>query len=173
MTGSGSSRFDLNFNGTWTEKYDFTPVTGLPDVDECAGRFGGSCGQPIASFKWASRLSVIDGPLTTSVRWRHLSAVDDADDDTNFADFNGIERISAYDLFDLTFAFEATENVVFSIGVNNIFDTLPGTPTFDGIEVSNRPNSLLLGDNQEQGNTYPSVYDVLGRDFFASIAFSF
>lgn len=173
LTGSGSSRFDLNFNGTWTEKYDFTPVVGLPDVDECAGRFGGNCGQPISSFKWASRLTWIDGPMTTSVRWRHLSAVDDADDDTNFADFNGVERISAYDLFDLTFSFEATENVVFSVGVNNIFDTLPGTPTFDGIEVSNRPNSLLLGDNQEQANTYPSVYDVLGRDFFASIAFSF
>jgi iron complex outermembrane recepter protein len=57
--------------------------------------------------------------------------------------------------------------------VNNLFDTLPGTPTFDGIEVANRPNGLLLGDNQEQANTYPSTYDVLGRDFFASIAFSF
>ncbi|KPF61978.1 TonB-dependent receptor domain-containing protein [Porphyrobacter sp. AAP60] len=173
LTDTGSSRFDLNFNGTWTDKYDFTPVVGLPDVDECAGRFGGNCGQPISSFKWASRLTMIDGPLTTSVRWRHLSAVDDADDDTNFADFNGIERIGAYDLFDLTFAFEATENVTFSIGVNNIFDTLPGTPTFNGVTVTNRPNSLLLGDNQEQGNTYPSVYDVLGRDFFASVAFSF
>ncbi len=173
LTDTGSSRFDLNFNGTWTEKYEFTPVVGLPDFDECAGRFGGNCGQPISSFKWASRLTMIDGPLTTSVRWRHLSGVDDADDDTNFADFNGIERIGAYDLFDLTFAFAATENVVFSIGVNNIFDTLPGTPTFNGVRVSNRPNSLLLGDNQEQGNTYPSVYDVLGRDFFASVAFSF
>lgn len=173
LTDTGSSRFDLNFNGTWTNKYDFTPVVGRDEVDECAGRFGGNCGQPISSFKWASRLTWIDGPLTTSVRWRHLSAVDDADNATNFADFNGIERISAYDLFDLTLSFEATENVVFSLGVNNIFDTLPGTPTFNGIQVSNRPNSLLLGDNQEQGNTFPSVFDVLGRDFFASIAFSF
>jgi outer membrane receptor protein involved in Fe transport len=173
LTDTGSSRFDLNFNGTWTDKYDFTPVVGVPNVDECAGRFGGNCGQPISSFKWASRLTLIDGPLTTSVRWRHLSAVDDADDTTDFADFNGVERIDAYDLIDLTFAFEASENVTFSIGVNNIFDTLPGTPTFNGVQVSNRPNSLLLGDNQEQGNTYPSVYDVLGRDFFASVAFSF
>jgi len=172
-TDSGSSRFDLNFNGTWTDKYDFTPVVGLPDVDECAGRFGGNCGQPISSFKWASRLTWIDGPVTTSVRWRHLSAVDDADDQVDYTAFNGIERISAYDLFDLTFSVEATENVVFSLGVNNIFDTLPGTPTFNGIQVSNRPNSLLLGDNQEQANTFPSVYDVLGRDFFASVAFSF
>lgn len=173
LLSDGESRFNLNFNGTWTDKNDFTPVTGLPDVDQCAGRFGTTCGQPIASYKWASRFTWIDGPLTTSVSWTHLSGVQDDDDTTNYADFNGVERIGAYDLIDLTLSFEASENVTFAIGVNNLFDTLPGTPTFDGIAVSNRPNSLLLGDNQEQANTYPSTYDVLGRDFFASIAFSF
>lgn len=174
LTDSGESRFDLNFNGTWTDKNDFTPVVGRPDVDECAGRFGGNCGQPIASFKWASRFSWVDGPLTMSVQWTHLSGVDDADEAVDYADFNGVERIGAYDLFDLSLSFEASENVTFSLGVNNIFDKLPGTPQFgNDIIVDNRPNSLLLGDNQEQANTYPSTYDVLGRDFFAAIAFSF
>jgi outer membrane receptor protein involved in Fe transport len=173
LTDSGESRFDLNFNGTWTEANDFTPVVGRPAVDECAGRFGGNCGQPIASFKWASRFSWVDGPLTMSVQWTHLSGVDDADDAVDYAAFNGIERIGAYDLFDLSLSFEASENVTFSMGVNNLFDTLPGAPRFNGIIVDGRPNSLLLGDNQEQANTYPSIYDVLGRDFFASIAFSF
>ena len=173
LTDSGESRFDLNFNGTWTEANDFTPVVGRPDVDECAGQFGGNCGQPIASFKWASRFSWVDGPLTMSLAWTHLSGVDDADDSVDYAAFNGIERIGSYDLFDLSLSFEASENVTLSFGVNNLLDTLPGTPEFNGIEVSNRPNSLLLGDNQEQANTYPSVYDVLGRDFFAAIAFSF
>lgn len=171
----GSSRFDLNFNGTWTERNDFTPTVGLDQIDRCAGAFGQTCGEPIASFKWASRFTWIDGPLTTTVRWRHLSGVEDDDASVDYAEFNGIERINAYDLIDLTFAFEASENVTFAIGVNNLFDTLPGAPEFgpDGVVVSNRPNSLLLGDNQEQANTYPSTYDVLGRDFFASIAFSF
>ena len=173
LTDTGESRFDLNFNGTWTDKNDFTPVVGRPDVDRCAGRFGGNCGTPIASYKWASRFTWTDGPLTTTVSWTHLSGVKDADDSVDYAAFNGVERISAYDLIDLAFSFEASENVTVSMGVNNLFDTLPGTPTFNGIIVSNRPNSLLLGDNQEQANTYPSVYDVLGRDFFASIAFSF
>lgn len=173
LMGEGDSRLNINFNGTWTDSNRFTPVTGLPTQFECAGRFGQNCGQPIASFKWASRVSLIDGPLTASVRWTHLSGVDDNDPNTNFADFNGIERIGAYDLIDLSFAFDVTENVTLAVGVNNLFDTLPGTPQFNGIQVSNRPNSLLLGDNQEQANTYPSVYNVLGRDFFASIAFSF
>ena len=174
LTDQGTSMFNLNFNGTWTDSNLFTPVAGLPQQDECAGRFGGPCGEPIASFKWASRFTWVDGPLTTTVRWRHLSGVADADDDTLFTDFNGVERIGAYDLIDLTFSFEATENVTIALGVNNLFDTLPDTPTFDenGF-VNNSNNSLLLGDNQEQANTYPSTYDVLGRDFFVSAAFSF
>ncbi|QIQ86877.1 TonB-dependent receptor [Erythrobacter sp.] len=174
LTDTGSSRFNMNFIGTWTDQNDFTPVAGLPQVDECAGQFGGNCGQPIPSFKWTSRFTWVDGPLTTSVRWRHLSGVDDALTSVDFAAFNGIERIGAYDLFDLTFSVEATENVTISAGINNLFDTLPGTPEFDANGfVTNRPNSLLLGDNQEQANTFPSVYDVLGRDFFISAAFSF
>ena len=174
LTDQGTSSFNLNFNGTWTDSNDFTPVAGLPDVDECAGRFGGNCGEPVPSFKWASRFTWIDGPLTTTVRWRHLSGVDDADDDTDFTAFNGVERIGAYDLIDLTFSFEATDNVTIAVGVNNLFDTLPDTPTFDANGfVNNSTNSLLLGDNQEQANTYPSTYDVLGRDFFVSAAFSF
>ena len=172
LTDTGESRFRLNFNGTWTRQNDFTPVVGLDAVDECAGAFGLTCGEPIASYKWASRFSWIDGPLTTSVSWTHLSGVED--DMGGFAEFNGIDRIDAYDLIDLALSFEASENVTFTFGVNNLFNTLPGAPEFDanGV-VSNRPNSLLLGDNQEQANTYPSTYDVLGRDFFASVAFSF
>jgi outer membrane receptor protein involved in Fe transport len=174
LTDSGESRFRMNFNGTYTRQNDFTPVVGLPQVDECAGEFGGNCGEPIASYKWASRFSWIDGPLTTTVSWTHLSGVQDNDDDTLYTDFNGIERIDAYDLIDLALSFEASENVVVTFGVNNLFNTLPGAPTFDqNGYVSNRPNSLLLGDNQEQANTYPSTYDVLGRDFFASVQFSF
>lgn len=173
LTDSGESRFRLNFNGTYTRQNDFTPVVGLDAVDECAGDFGGNCGEPIASYKWASRFSWIDGPMTLSASWTHLSGVDDNDEDTLYTDFNGIERIDAYDLIDLAMSWEAGENLTVTFGVNNLFNTLPGAPEFNGGVVSNRPNSLLLGDNQEQANTYPSTYDVLGRDFFASVAFSF
>ena len=31
----------------------------------------------------------------------------------------------------------------------------------------------MLGSNQEQSNTYPGVYDVLGRDFFVAVRFNF
>ena len=130
--------------------------------------------QHASRSKWASRFSWMDGPVTTSVSWTHLSGVQDNDDTVDYTAFNGIERISAYDLIDLTFSVEASENLTITAGINNLFDTLPGAPEFDaGGVVTNRPNSLLLGDNQEQANTYPSTYDVLGRDFFVSAAFKF
>ena len=172
MTDTGEQDFNLSFLGTWTEKSFFEPFAGA-DIVECAGQFGINCGEPTPSFKWTARASFVDGPLTTSIRWRHLSAVDDDDDTVDYNAFNGSERIPAYDILDLTFSAEATENVTVTVGVNNIFDTLPQTPTFNGIEVSSVNNGTLLGDNQEQANTYPSTYEVLGRDFFVSALLKF
>jgi iron complex outermembrane receptor protein len=173
LTDTGEQRLGLSFLGTWTDKFDRTPAIGLP-VNECAGRFGNTCGSPIPKYKWTSRATFMDGPMTTSLRWRHLGAVSDDDDATDYAAFNGVERIDAYDLLDVTLAFDINENATFTFGVNNVFNTLPFTPTFDADGyVVGRDNNLLLGDNQEQANTYPSIYDVIGRDFFASVAFKF
>ena len=174
FTDTGEQRLQLSFIGTWNEKNDLFPVQGFETVNECAGFFGATCGEPTPEYKWTSRASFIDGPVTTSIRWRHVGSVKDDDDGLDYAAFNGIEEIDSYDLVDLTFSFAANERLTLTAGVNNLFDTLPGTPLFDanGI-VTNRPNSLLLGDNQEQANTYPSTYDVLGRDYFVSALIKF
>jgi outer membrane receptor protein involved in Fe transport len=173
IMGSGDSTLDLNFLGTWTDSFTNVPLPGSPAI-ECAGRFGDQCGEPRPEYKFTSRLSWIDGPLTTSFRTRYLSSVDDNDDTVDFAAFNGTESIGSYTLFDLSFAFEVSENVTFNMGVNNLFDRLPGAPEFDADGfVTNNPGSLLLGDNQEQANTYPSTYDVLGRRYFASVGVKF
>lgn len=152
LTGAGDSRLNFSFLGTWTEKNNFTAVVGTA-TQECAGRFGLICGNPTPEYKWTTRLSWVDGPVTTSVRWRHTGAVRDDDDTTDYF----IEEIEAYDLIDLAVGFNVNDNLTLNIGVNNLFDTTPP----------------LLGSNQEQSNTYPGVYDVLGRDFFVSAQFRF
>ncbi|MBH5322386.1 TonB-dependent receptor domain-containing protein [Aurantiacibacter sediminis] len=173
LLGNGASDLDLSFLGTWNEVANFSPDQADPtNVVECAGQFGLNCGEPTPSFKWTARANYIDGPLTVSTRWRHLSAVDDDDPFTDYF----VERIAAYDLIDLTLSYDFNETVTFTVGVNNLFDTLPSSPEFnsDG-QVINDTNTLLLGDfnNAEQMNTYPSTYDVLGRDFFASVVVRF
>ncbi len=149
ITGAGESRLSFFFLGNYSWENNFTPLVDLPDdVVECAGTFGLNCGDPTPKWKWSSRLTWIDGPVTSSFRWRHVGAVRDDDDATDFV----VERIGAYDLFDLAFGFEVNDNLTVNMGINNLFDKEPP----------------ILGFNQEQANTYPGVYDVIGRDFFIS-----
>ena len=150
LTGSGSAKLNFFFLGTYTPVISTTPVQARPELQtKCAGKFGIlACGEPSPRYKWTSRLSLIDGFMTTSFRWRHLSGVRDDDPDTTFF----VERIPAYNLYDLSFAFDLANRFTFSVGVNNLLDKQP----------------LVLGTNQAQANTYPNTYDVLGRDFFVS-----
>lgn len=153
LWGADESRLNFFFLLNYSDKNNFIPVVGVDNVVECAGRFGLNCGNPTPKWKWSSRLSWLDGPVTTSLRWRHIGAVRDDDDETTFI----VERIGAVNYFDLTLGFNAADNLTLNFGVNNLFDTQPP----------------IMGDNQEQSNTYPSVYNVLGRDFFVSAQFRF
>lgn len=147
FTDTREARLNLFFLGTYTKKSAFTAVEQLPDeVVECAGKFGLTCGQPTPKYKWTSRMSLIDGPVTTSLRWRHLSSV--VDDTGGFT----VNKLKAYNLYDLSFAFDISDNFSMAAGVNNLLNKKP----------------QAIGDNQEQANTYPSTYDVLGRDYFVS-----
>jgi outer membrane receptor protein involved in Fe transport len=147
------SKLNLNFLGTWTDKNTFVPVNGRPDVIECAGRFGNRCGNPQGHYKWTTRATFVDGPMTISGRWRYLSSTRDDDDDTDYV----VEKLKAYNLFDLSFAFDITDQFSMAAGVNNLLGKKP----------------QLIGDNAEQANTYPGTFDVLGRDFFVSAKFRF
>ena len=149
-----SSKLNFAFMGTYTNNYKFYAVQELDDYTQCAGAFGQLvCGNPLPEWKWNTRLTWIDGPLTTSLRWRHLGKAQDDDVDTAYV----VERLKSYDVFDLAFSFDVSEEFNLSMGVNNLLDKKP----------------QLIGDNQEQANTYPGVYDVLGRDFFISAGFKF
>ncbi len=147
------SKLNLSFLGTYTKKTTFTPVNGLPDVIECAGFFGNNCGDPQGKYKWTARASWIDGPLTSSFQWEHLGKTTDDDALTDYS----VETLKAYDLFNVSFSIEASDNLSLSMGINNLFDKKP----------------QLIGDNQEQANTFPGTYDVLGRDFFVAAKLRF
>ena len=174
LWGEGDSRLNFNFLGTYTDSSFFVPVVGQPTTIECAGVFGRTCGEPTPEYKWTSRLSWIDGPLTTSIRWRFIDGLTD-DDPESLEPLNGILGLDSVHYWDLTFGFEATEMLNLTFGINNVFNTLPDAPTFDANDLVDQSAGtfLLLGDNQEQANTYPSTYDVLGRRFFVSANFSF
>lgn len=153
VMGAEDSRLSFAFLLNYSDENDFVPTVGVDETIRCAGRFGLNCGNPTPKWKWTSRLSFIDGPMTLSGRWRHTGAVTDDDDTTDFI----VDSLDAYDLFDLTIGFDINDNLTLNAGVNNLFDKSPP----------------IIGSNQEQANTYSGVYDVLGRDFFVSAQFRF
>ena len=150
LIGGEESRLNFFFLGTYVDEFIITPVVALPEeFDDCAGEFGTLiCGEPTPAWKWSSRLSLIDGPMTLTGRWRHVGAVRDDDDQTDYIS----ERIGATDYFDLAFAFDVSDGLRLTMGVNNLLDTEP----------------QLIGLNQQQSNTWPNTYEVIGRDFFIS-----
>jgi iron complex outermembrane recepter protein len=147
------SKLNLNFLGTIYQRNTTVPVLGRPEVIECAGFFGARCGTPQGKFQSQSRLTWMDGNLTTNLRWRYLSAVTD----DNALVRRVVSRIPAYSLVDLSFNYDVSDNVAITAGVNNIANKQPP----------------VLGTNQEQANTYASSYDTLGRDYFVSLGFRF
>ena len=160
-----SSKFGLFFLGSWVDKADFTGLNDLPNaITHCAGTFGTTCngvfGDPVPEYRFTSRLTWTDGPLTTSIRLRHIGGSDNdkivnkANDPSSLT----LDRLKPKNYVDLSFAYDLTDKISFTAGMNNVFNTKP---------------QIIDDDNDEQSSTYPSTYNPLGRDFFISARVGF
>jgi outer membrane receptor protein involved in Fe transport len=160
-----SSRLKLFFLGSWTKKADFTPVADLPaEVQKCAGTFGAQCntvfGDPVPKFRFSSRLSWIDGPLTTSLRLRHIGKTTNENivNDISDPDSITIDRLKPKAYIDASFSWDLNKNITLGAGMNNVFNVMP---------------QIIDDVNDEQSNTYPSTYNPLGREFFITASARF
>ena len=68
-----------------------------------------------------------------------------------------METIDAENYFDIVGSYQITDSYSVSVGIDNMFDTSPP----------------ILGDNQEQANTWPATYDVFGRTWFVRASAQF
>ena len=66
----------------------------------------------------------------------------------------------AIDYFDLSGSYQARENLTLRLGVNNLFDQDP-------------PLSASVGTGVGNGNTFPTVYDAMGRYVFLGFTADF
>ena len=191
----GDIGFNMNFAGNWTNKLEFRSQPGSV-LRDCVGYYSVNCGPPVGNgfgggsiqpeYSWQHRTTLSMGGASLSLLWRHLSAVEYEGQADNFLErgftatdrnlFNGtitgpsplagqqvnFNRIPSYDYFDLSARFEVGESFQFVVGVQNLFDKDP--PVVGSAAGSTSANS---------GNTFPSVYDVLGRAFNASARIRF
>lgn len=154
---------DLSFFylGTWLDKLRNTPLLLVPQrVNINEGAFGAP------EYRHNVRVSYTEGPLTASVRWRHEGSTQDGRIRNTFTGTTrtGLDPaliptpyIEAFNYIDLALSADISETLQLNAGVNNLFDKQPP----------------ILGSAQEQANTLPSFFDVLGRDFFVGVNFRF
>jgi outer membrane receptor protein involved in Fe transport len=155
---------DLNFSfvGTWVDELITEAFPG-EDFD-CAGFHGAQCGTPTPEWRHKFRVGYTHpSGVGISAQWRYFSAVDDErlSSDPSLAGTvgPGDDHYGSQSYIDLVLTASIGDHYNFRLGANNILDRIPP------ISVTNAP----FGN----GNTYPQVYDALGRYIFAGVTLDF
>jgi outer membrane receptor protein involved in Fe transport len=169
LGGMGSLAF--SFVGTYLDKLVVTPLEGISY--DCAGFFGASCTTPNPQWRHKFRVTyTAPNGIGLSAQWRHFSGVDNdllSDDvdlcpnaaTTGCASQAGLggQRIRQQNYLDLVLTARIGDHYSFRLGANNILDRIPPT--------------LVTPAPFGNGNTYPQVYDSLGRYIFAGVTLDF
>jgi len=174
----GMGTLNVNYVGTFLKDLIIdtgvdSTVAGLDGKFDCAGFYGNTCGSfltgaPNPKYRHTLRVGfTLPNGLGISGRWLYFSSVknDALSSDCDIgcgvsADANA--KIPAQSYFDLSLTARIADKYQFRLGANNIFDR---EPPIVGGEVSNAP----FGN----GNTFPQVYDALGRYVFAGVTVDF
>ena len=155
--------FRLDYMGTILDSLEKVPLPGEPAF-ECAGFFSptrAECG--VSSPEYRHRM-----PMTWYTPWSDVSAqlVWRYFGEATQLGTNGDTRISQLDsvnYFDLNVRATVLDFVDLRIGINNLLDEQPPVST----EVGG------AGGSFGTGNTFPGVYDALGRFMFVGTTITF
>lgn len=173
----GFARLNWSLNGTYTKSFTFQALP-TSFARECVGFYSVSCDppQPELTFNMRTTLSFPAG-TDVSLLWRHLSKTEVEPRTTcTAASFEpgdvgncgpaGIlpayQKIPAYNYFDLALQQSIGRTMRMTLTVSNLFDKDPP-------DVGNTVGSTSFNS----GNTYPTVYDALGRRYTVGVNLRF
>ncbi|PKP87890.1 MAG: TonB-dependent receptor [Alphaproteobacteria bacterium HGW-Alphaproteobacteria-17] len=167
-------KLSFDYAATWTRDFLFQ-ATPLSINRQCVGYYSTSCGTPQPKFKSTARLTFSTGGSDLSLLWRHINSVEvepvapapqrPVGTPTTAGPANvvgGYRKIDAYDWFDLSFRQAIAENFVFTLTVNNLLDK-------DAPDVGN----AISTPANNSGNTFPTLYDTLGRRYTVGVNLRF
>lgn len=163
MPEYGSLQF--SFVGTWLEKLETNTGLGFANsVYDCVGFYANQCGVPNPEWRHRARATwSTPWNVDLSGTWRFYGeaeiAVLGADGSLNNSAPRIDKVLDSMNYFDLAASWQATDTVSIRAGVNNVFDTDP-------------PLSNSVGTTGNN-NTYPQLYDALGRFAFFSVTANF
>ena len=146
-------KLDLSLLGTYLKEMSVEAVPGLGSYD-CAGLYGSTCGTPAP--KWRNKLrGTWSTPwnATVGVTWRHFGSVDVDTTSSNTQLAGTVNAISktfaAQNYLDLFVSYKLTKTITLAGSINNLLDK--------------DPPLAVTGAPFGNGNTFPVVYDALGR----------
>ncbi len=145
----------LSFTDTMSiiETWDTQQAEGAP-VDDCKGNWGGNCGYPTPDFQNNLRVTwLTPWGITGSVNWRHISEVNDLNENLDLEEM---------DYFDVSAIWDVMDNTSLRAGINNVFDEEPPI-------AGNAAGPSINGN----GNVFPGMYDALGRYMFVGLSVEF
>jgi iron complex outermembrane recepter protein len=138
------------------------------NIFDCAGSFGGgACSdagtgiRAIPRFRSNLNVAWTGGPLTVRGSWRYTGETDALIGKNAPPGWKGVwtpnnnlvQHIAGWDYFDLGASYSVNDNLRISATVNNVFDKLPP----------------ILGSAQQDANTLPNQYDIVGRRYGINI----
>jgi iron complex outermembrane recepter protein len=163
MANSGS--LQVSFVGTLLQELETDTGLGLGNsVYDCAGFYANQCGVPNPEYRHRARLTWLSPwDVDVSGTWRHYGesevGVLGADGSLNNSTPRIDKVLEEQNYLDLAAVWQVMDNVTLRAGVNNVLDNDPPLSTSVG----------TVGN----GNTYPQLYDSLGRYFFFGITANF
>ena len=164
MANMGSMQ--LSFVGTYlSELITDTGLGGPASVYDCTGFYANQCGVPNPEWRHRARATwLTPWDVDLSATWRHYGEVELAVlNGTTGTLNNGGARLDRYfdaeNYLDLAAVWGITDTVTLRAGVNNVLD--------------NDPQLSYSVGTTGNGNTYPQLYDAMGRYFFFGVTANF
>lgn len=155
----------FSFVGTWLESLETDTGLGFSNsVYDCTGFFLNQCGVPNPEWRHRARVTwVSPWNLDLSATWRHFSEVElaslGADGSLNNSPARIDKFLDAMNYLDIAGTWQLRDNITLRAGVNNVLDSDP-------------PLSYSVG-TVGNNNTFPQLYDAMGRYMFFGITANF
>jgi outer membrane receptor protein involved in Fe transport len=153
----GSVRLDLMGSYVLSRTVQTTPDA--PAFD-CAGLYGPTCGEPLPHWRHVLRI-VWSTPWSADLdaAWRYVGPVDLDETTSNpvlTSPFDPVNaRLGSQSVFDLALSLRIDRRLTLRLGADNVLDQDP--PVFG------------FGGGFSNSNTFPGIYDTLGRYVFVGL----
>jgi len=154
---AGDLSFGLVAHKYLTNEFQTTAASAVVD---CNGFYGTSC-DPVPEFRSTFRVNWARNDYDASLLWRHIGAMDAQTNEAGSL-FSAFQSVDSYNYFDLSFGYTYDDWARFSLLLTNVADEDPPI-------LGNETGSTSFNS----GNTFPSLFDTVGRMYALNLKFSF